>query len=451
MRQRFLSSPARLIPTDVTTLSSGMRIASQTLPGETATVGVWIDTGSRYENSANNGVAHFLEHINFKGTSKRRREQLEEEVENIGAHLNAYTSREQTVYYAKVFKNDIPRAMEILSDILLNAKLTQDSVEQERGVILREMVEVNKIYEELVLDNLHEIAFPDNGLGLTILGPEKNIQSLNRSDLIDYVQTHYTANRFVIAGAGAVSHEDLVTLSQKYFGSLPTTPKVGSVVTMSKGVFSGAERRIHYNTMKEAHVAYSFEGCSWTSEFALPMMVLQVLLGSWDRGTPTGLNISSRLAMDLASSDAVHSYTTFNSSYKDTGLFGIYFVSDPEKLHSTMEILTRHFSLLHSNLNEDEVERAKNQLKANILVQTDSFSSLCEDIGRQMLTYGRRVSTRDLMVLIDSITLEDVRACGRVFFSDVDHALVAIGPVNENLPSYDWVRERSAVMAGSGC
>jgi mitochondrial-processing peptidase subunit beta len=119
--------------------------------------------GSRYENSTNNGVAHFLEHINFKGTSKRRREQLEEEVENIGAHLNAYTSREQTVYYAKVFKNDIPRAMEILSDILLNAKLTQDSVEQERGVILREMVEVNKIYEELVLDNLHEIAFPDNG------------------------------------------------------------------------------------------------------------------------------------------------------------------------------------------------------------------------------------------------------------------------------------------------
>ena len=133
------------------------------MPGETATVGVWIDTGSRYETPANNGVAHFLEHITFKGTPTRTQKKLEEEIENMGAHLNAYTSREQTVYYARVFKDDVPKAMEILSDILQNSEIDAGAVEREKDVILREMVEVNKVYEERILDHLHETAFMGTG------------------------------------------------------------------------------------------------------------------------------------------------------------------------------------------------------------------------------------------------------------------------------------------------
>lgn len=160
-------------------------------------MGVWIDAGSRYETAANNGVAHFLEHISFKGTQKRTQQQLEVEIENMGGHLNAYTSREQTVYYARVFKNDVPQAMEILSDILTNSLMDKDAIERERDVILREMVEVNKVYEEQILDHLHETAFMGTGLGRTILGPEENIKRLTRDDLVNYVQTHYTANRCV--------------------------------------------------------------------------------------------------------------------------------------------------------------------------------------------------------------------------------------------------------------
>lgn len=133
------------------------------MPGETATVGVWIDTGSRYETAKNNGVAHFLEHITFKGTPSRTQQKLEEEIENMGAHLNAYTSREQTVYYARVFKDDVPKAMEILSDILQNSNIDPQAVEREKDVILREMVEVNKVYEERILDHLHETAFMGTG------------------------------------------------------------------------------------------------------------------------------------------------------------------------------------------------------------------------------------------------------------------------------------------------
>merc|ERR1719276_446279 len=131
-------------PTSVSTLPNGLRVASEANGGETATVGVWIETGSRYESDANNGVAHFLEHMAFKGTSKRSQLQLETEVENMGAHLNAYTSREQTVYYAKVLKKDVPQAVDILSDILLNSKLSPDAIERERAVILREEEEVSK-------------------------------------------------------------------------------------------------------------------------------------------------------------------------------------------------------------------------------------------------------------------------------------------------------------------
>jgi mitochondrial-processing peptidase subunit beta len=207
-------------------------------------------SGSRYENLANNGVAHFLEHITFKGTTQRTQFQLEEEIENMGAHLNAYTSREQTVYYARVFKQDARKAMEILSDILTNSLKSEGAIERERDVILREMIEVNKIYEELVLDNLHEVAYPTSGLGYTILGPEENIKKISKKDIQEYVAKHYTANRFVIAGAGAVDHQELVDIAQECFGKLPTSSMDTTKNLMTKGVFQGGERRIRYDTMK---------------------------------------------------------------------------------------------------------------------------------------------------------------------------------------------------------
>jgi mitochondrial-processing peptidase subunit beta len=173
----------------------------------------------------------------------------------MGAHLNAYTSREQTVYYARLFKQDVKIGLEILSDILTNSLKTKDAIERERDVILREMVEVNKIYEELILDQLHEIAYSSSGLGLTILGPEENIQKITQKDIQDYVSKHYTADRFVIAGAGAVDHDELVGITQEFFGKLPAprnqpSTKTGAGGLMTKGVFHGGERRIRYDTMK---------------------------------------------------------------------------------------------------------------------------------------------------------------------------------------------------------
>ena len=214
----------------VTTLANGMRVATETTPhAETATVGVWIDAGSRYETAANNGTAHFLEHMAFKGTAKRTTAGLEEEIENMGGHLNAYTSREQTTYYAKVFKKDVPKAVDILSDILQNSSLEQAHVERERGVILREMEEVEKEVEEVLFDHLHATAFQHTGLGRTILGSAENVRSITREDLAKYIKEHYTAPRMVLVGTGAVEHDDLVKLAEGAFADAPVAGAVCQV------------------------------------------------------------------------------------------------------------------------------------------------------------------------------------------------------------------------------
>lgn len=437
-----LNAPA----TEVTTLENGLRIASEGGHGDTATVGVWIDAGSRYETSLNNGTAHFLEHMAFKGTSRRSQEQLEMEIENMGGHLNAYTSREQTVYYAKVFKDDVPQALDILADILQHSQLDEQAIERERDVITREMDEVNKIQEEVIFDRLHETAFAESGLGRTILGPLENVQRLTRQDLQQYIESHYRPKRMVIAGAGAVEHEQLVDLASTHFSDLSSSDLSDQTSSLPrdtpKAKFIGSDIRIKNDDLPLAHVALAFEGCSWTSEYSFPLLILQTLVGSWDRTSGAGMNMSSKLGQVVAEKELAHSFMSFNTCYQDTGLFGVYAIADKYKLDDlmwyTMEALVR---LVHKT-SEDEVQRAQTQLKANLLMQLDGSSPICEDIGRQMLTYGRRMTPAEIFARIDAVDASAVREVANVLINDQDHALAAIGPIHE-LPDYNFIRRRS--------
>lgn len=278
-----------------TTLDNGLRVATEDSGAATATVGLWIDAGSRYETAQNNGVAHFLEHMAFKGTAKRSQTDLELEVENMGAHLNAYTSREQTVFYAKCLSKDVPKAVEILGDIIQNSKLGESEIERERSVILREMQEVESNLQEVVFDHLHATAYQGTPLGNTILGPTKNIKSITRQDLKDYIDSHYHTPRIVLAAAGGVNHNELVNLAQKELGKLKNTFD-GKAPILQPCRFTGSEVRVRDDSLPLAHIAIAVEGCGWADQDNVPLMVANTLIGSWDRSQGGGVNNASALA-----------------------------------------------------------------------------------------------------------------------------------------------------------
>lgn len=433
-----LNAPA----TEVTTLANGVRVATEGGHGETATVGVFIDAGSRYESAATNGTAHFLEHMTFKGTSKMSQYELEVEFENMGGHLNAYTSREHTVYYAKVFKNDVNKAVGTLADMLTAPKLDEQAIERERNVILREAEEVASQQEEVIFDLLHSTAYQDSGLGRTILGPEANIRSITRGDLEAYIRSHYTGGRIVVAGAGAVDHDALVKIAEQTFGGLPASPAGGLIAAPEPARFVGSEIRQRDDDLGLAHVAVSFETGGWTSPNAFPLMIMQTLLGNWDRTLSAGPNMASPLCRKVGEQGLAHSLSTFNTTYKDSGLFGVYAVAEPTKLWELMATVMYETVRLAHNVTEDEVARARTQLKAALLGSLDGSTAVCEDIGRQMLTYGRRMTPAEILARIDAVDAAAVKAAADAYVNDKDVAVAGVGHIHE-LPDVNWFRRRS--------
>ncbi|KAK2724369.1 mitochondrial-processing peptidase subunit beta-like isoform X2 [Artemia franciscana] len=425
-------------PTRVTMLDNGIRVATEDSGAATATVGLWIDTGSRYETPETNGVAHFLEHMAFKGTNKRTQTGLELEIENMGAHLNAYTSREQTVFYAKCLSGDVPKALEILSDITQNSKLGEAEIERERGVILREMQEVETNLQEVVFDHLHAVAFQGTPLGWTILGPTKNIQSISRNDLVNYIKTHYKGARMVLAGAGGIKHEDLVKLAEEHLGRIENKYE-GPVPQVTACRYTGSEIRVRDDDMPYAHIAIAVEGAGWTNPDNIPLMVANTIIGAWDRSMGAGNNMASKLAEYSAKIGLCHSFQSFNTCYKDTGLWGIYFVCDKLKCEDMLYNLQGEWMRLCTSVTDFEVERAKNLLKTSMLLQLDGTTPICEDIGRQMLCYGRRIPVHELEARISAVTTQQVRDICNQYIYDKCPAIAAVGPV-ENLPDYNRIR-----------
>ena len=419
-------------PTLVSELPNKLRVASESTGGETATLGMWIDTGSRYENDANNGVAHFLEHMAFKGTTKRTQLQLEMEVENMGAHLNAYTSREQTVYYAKVLKKDVPKAVEILSDILTNSTFSQAAVERERDVILREMEEVESITEEVIFDMLHEAAYVGTPLARTILGPEKNIKAISADDIKAYVTTHYTAPRMVFAASGAVDHDELTGIVGDHFGDVPTEAPAGYSFEYAPSLFSGADVRDFNDDMDVGHFALAMEGLKWTDPDIFSLMLCQSLLGTYDASKSGGSFTGASLSSTLATLDGgVQLLQPFCTCYNDTGLFGLYFTMDMSKKEAVDEAITciqEELVAMTTGVTEDSLAAAKTQLKYNMMMQMDGTTPNAEEIGRQMLAYGRRMSLAETFARIDAIEADDVTRVAEQVIWDQELAFAGMGP-----------------------
>lgn len=426
----------------ITVLPNGLTVATETHPGaQTATVGVMIDAGSRAETEKNNGTAHFLEHMAFKGTKTRSQADIELEIENMGGHLNAYTSREQTVYYAKCFKDDVSKSVDILSDILQRSTFDTQAIERERDVILTEQIEVEKNTEELVFDHLHATAFQGHSLGRTILGPKENIKTISAGDLRAYIGENYAPERVVLAGAGSVSHQQLVDLATKHFSNMPAAnSSKGLSALKTKPRFVGSEIRIRDDDKPAAHIAIAVEGVGWGSPDYFTMLLMSSLVGNWDRSLGSTNFLSSRLSHVVAQNKLANSFMSFNTSYSDTGLWGIYLISENKmQLDDLVYFTQQEWARLTTTVTDAEVTRAKQQLKAGLLFSLDNTTSSFEDMGRQIITTGRHVQPSDVASQIDKITSADVRRVASEYLWDAEVAVVGYGPV-ESLLDYSRVR-----------
>ncbi|BFZ54634.1 Mitochondrial-processing peptidase subunit beta [Savitreella phatthalungensis] len=450
LRRGFASQVPLSSKTETTTLSNGFTVATEHSPyAQTATVGVWIDAGSRAETDKTNGAAHFLEHLAFKGTGKRTQQQLELEIENMGAHLNAYTSREQTVYYAKSFKQDAAKTVDVLSDILQNSKLEESAIERERDVILREQEEVDKQTEEVVFDHLHATAFQGHALGRTILGPRENIQSLSKTDLSNYINTNYTADRMVLVGAGGVEHAELVKLAEQHFGGIQSSgsnASIGSPRGGSTPAFVGSEIRLRDDTMGLAHIALAVEGASWNDPDYWPLLVCQAIIGNYDRALGSAPHLGSKLSTIVHSHKLANSFMSFSTSYSDTGLWGIYLVTENlTNIDDLVHFTLKEWSRLSVSVADADVERAKAQLKASLLLGLDGTTQVAEDIGRQIATTGRRMSPFECDKNIAQVTAADVRRVAQRRIWDQDLAISAVGNI-EGLLDYNRIRADMSIL-----
>lgn len=438
MPEHVLKAP----PTQVSALSNGLRIATEQGLSKTATIGVYIAAGSRYEHIENNGVAHFAEHMFFKGTPSRNLRDMEKQFENMGGHLNAYTSREHTAFTAHVLSDHAENAVATIADMLQNPKLDKGDIERERDVIIQESHEVEQNLEEVMFDQLHLTAYEGNPLSYTILGPEENIKSINRAQIRDYLDKHYIGPRMVLVGSGGVTHDQLHKYAEKYFSGVPASSSLGEV-EVEPARFVGGNKLIHNDDFPMTQIITAMEGPGWASADSLPMLLLQQLLGSWDRTSGSGRNTSSALCKEIATNDLARSVQAFNMAYTDTSLFGVHTVSEPAHHEDLMYSIMNNLVKLCFKVREDDVVRARNQLKTMLLMNQDgSTTSVAEDIGRQMIFYGRRMSPAEVFARIDAIDATTVKDVAMKYIYDKDPVVVGYGPCHA-IPDYNNVRSRT--------
>jgi predicted Zn-dependent peptidase len=401
----------------IDTLPNGLRVASDSMPHvETVSAGLWIGVGSRHEPEAANGVAHLVEHMLFKGTERRDAFAISAEIENVGGHLNAYTSREQTSYYAKVLKDDLPLALDILSDMLLHSRFDSDELARERDVVLQEIGQTEDTPDDVIYDRFLAAAFPDQLLGRPVLGSAEVVAGMRREDLCAYVSQRYVASNMVLAAAGRVDHDRLVEMASSLFTDLPQgTPSV-----VPPALYRGG--KVHEERdLEQLHLLLGYQGIGVHDDALYDALILSAVLGG---GMSSRLFQEAREKRGLAY--AIHS---FGWGMQDGGVFGVYAGVAPDRAAALLEVVTQEIDRLAATLTQAEVARARAQLKTGQLMGLESTSNRAEQLGSQLLTYGRVIPVAETVARLDAVTVESVAALGRRLFASGPTTLAALGPL----------------------
>lgn len=397
---------------------------------ESASIGIWVTAGGRHETEAQNGIAHFLEHMAFKGTKRRSALQIAEEIEDVGGYINAYTSREMTAYYARVLEEDTGLALDLLADILLNPVFDPHEIEVERGVILQEIGQALDTPDDIVFDWLQEAAFPDQPLGRSILGPAERVKAFGQGDLRAFVGQHYGPGQMILAAAGAVDHEALCREAEALFGHLPRSCARPDAAPAR---FAGGEWR-EFKSLEQVHLATAFEGPDYRDPAIFTAQILASALGG---------GMSSRLFQELREKRGL-CYTTFAQAgaYWDTGMTTIYAGTSAGQVEELANVTMDELRRAASDMTEAELARARAQMKAGMLMGLESPSNRAERLARMVSIWGRVPSLDETVEKIDAVSVEMVRDfAGSMARSGM--ALAVYGP-GQALPPLEALRERLA-------
>ena len=414
----------------VTRLANGFRIVTERMPSmESAAVGIWVGAGGRHEAPEQNGIAHFLEHMAFKGTTARSALQIAEQIEDVGGYINAYTSREVTAYYARVLKGDVPLAVDLIADIVLNPVFDAREIEVERGVILQEIGQALDTPDDIIFDWLQEAAYPGQSIGRTILGPSERVRAFDRGDLTRFVGEHYGPGQMILSAAGAVDHDAIVAQAEALFAALPAQAQSAP----ETGRFQGGEAR-RVKALEQAHLALGFAQPGYQDDAIYTAQIFASAVGG---------GMSSRLFQEARERRGL-CYTIFASvgAYSDTGLLTIYAGTAEEDLHDLATLTIDELRRSAEDMSDAEVARARAQMKSGMLMGLESPSSRAERLARVLAIWDRVPPLSEVIAKIDAVDAAAVRAHAARLVGAAP-ALALYGPV-AGAPDAETLRARLA-------
>jgi len=398
---------------DVTTLDNGLRIISDHMSTvETVSLGAWVDVGTRDEAIEINGISHVLEHMAFKGTKRRTAYEIAESIESVGGSLNAYTSREHTAYFAKVLKEDAGLAVDIIGDILQHSTMEPEELAREQTVIVQEIHQAYDTPDDIIFDYFQETAYPDQAMGRPVLGTAERVRAMNRNTVLGYMTDHYSASNMVVSAAGNIDHGAFVKQVEDAFSALPAPKNFDRDDASYRGGTFREER-----DLEQVHLLLGVDGVSYSDPDFYAASVLSTLFGG---------GMSSRLFQEIREKRGlVYSIYSFLSCYTDGGTFAVYAGTGPEEAPSLVPLVRDEMEKVITDVTDDEINRARAQLKASILMSLESTSSRCEQMARQISLFGRPIPTEETVEKVEAVDNAAIRrVAARLFAGPTTQTIV---------------------------
>jgi predicted Zn-dependent peptidase len=404
---------------ELSTLPSGITVVTEPMPSvRSVTLGMWVSVGSRDEAPDQAGCSHFLEHLLFKGTSSRSARDIAEALDAVGGEMNAFTSKELTCFYARVLDEDLPLAFEVLADMIVDARNTEQDVESERQVVLSELDIHFDTPDDLVHSDFSELVLGDHPLALETLGSVASVTRMHRDTIHAYYLDRYRPEHLVIAAAGNVDHDRVVALADGLLGDLGR-PGRSRPPRTTPDRFGQSQLHVRHRPTEQAHVVLGGPGLSSCDDDRWALRVLNVLLGG---------GMSSRLFQEIRETRGL-AYTTFSygSSYTDGGLFGAYVGTSPGKVDEVLSVLRSELDRVADDVTTEEVERAKGSLTGGTVIGLEDTGSRMSRLGKQVASGTPIITVDGALARIAEVDLDAVRAVARRIMQQPRN-LAVVGP-----------------------